>query len=81
MPRKPLIKKLDLYGVVDVGSTDPSTAESGELFYNTTSSQLKIYISGAWAVVGSGTATIDGVFITEDGDYIMTEDGDNLAYN
>jgi hypothetical protein len=61
MPRKPLIKKLDLYGQVDVGTSDPSYGVQGQMFYNTTEPALKIYISGAWTAI-SGTAPTGGTF-------------------
>jgi hypothetical protein len=81
MPYKPMVKKLDLYGVVDVGATDPSSGVQGQLFYNTTDSLLKIYISGVWSTVGSGSTEPDGIYITMDGDYLVTPEGDYLAYN
>jgi hypothetical protein len=79
MPRVPLIKKLDLYSNVQVGTSDPSTGETGDLFYNTTSSTLKIYILGSWVDIGSGGVVVDGVYLAENSDYLLTEAGDYLA--
>lgn len=40
------------------GSSDPTggTVSSGDLFYNTTDSALKIYVNGAWAVAAVDTS-------------------------
>lgn len=73
MPRVPAIKKLDLYGIVDVGASDPASGENGQLFYNTTAGALKIYVDGAWASVGSAVSDISGGL-----DNLLLTNGDNF---
>jgi hypothetical protein len=34
----------------------------------------------AWSPAGGGGAITDGAILLEDGDFLMTEDGDNLAW-
>ena len=36
------------YVVIPTGTTDPATATQGAFYYNTLTSVLRIYISGAW---------------------------------
>jgi len=79
MAFKPKIKKLDLYGRVPVGSSTPANGTNGDLFFNTTDSELLVYYNGTWIAIGSGTATVDGVYLTESGDYLITEASDYLA--
>lgn len=77
MPRTPKIPKLDYYGVVDTGASDPSTAEQGELFYNTTESSFKIYISGAWVLLSNAdiSAGLDNLLLTNGDNFLLTSGG------
>lgn len=81
MPRKPLIKKLDLYGVVDYGSSDPASGVDGQLFYNTASNVLKVWFNSVWNTL-SGGASGPGVgvdnWLLESGDNWLLESGDVL---
>lgn len=79
MAYAPKIKKLDLYGRTPYGSSTPASGVNGALFFNTTDSQLLVYYNGTWVTIGSGTATVDGVYLTEASDYFLTEAGDYLA--
>lgn len=73
MAFKPQIKKLDRYGVVPYGSSDP-TGSNGDMFYNTTDSALKIYING-WVTIGTGGGGFTGTFffVDETGAYFVDE--------
>jgi energy-converting hydrogenase Eha subunit G len=44
----PFTKKLDFYGVVPTGSSDPSSASPGDLFINTSDNGMKVYYGGNW---------------------------------
>lgn len=79
MPRKPLIKKLDLYGQVDIGGSDPSSGVDGQLFYNTATSSLKIYISGIWTAIGGGSV-VDGTFDFMNGSDLQFMNGNSAAF-
>jgi hypothetical protein len=46
---------------VGTGATDPSGGANGDLFYNTTSNQLKVYASGVWVALGSGSGSVSSV--------------------
>lgn len=74
MAIRPQLKKLDRYGIVPYGTSDPAGA-NGDLFYNTASSELKIYING-WQVIGSsGGGGFSGTFffVDETGAYFVDE--------
>lgn len=79
MPRKPHIKKLDLYGIVDVSSSDPIGGEQGELYYNTSLSALKIYLNGVWTTISGGGAT-DGTFDFMNGSDLQYMNGNSAAF-
>jgi hypothetical protein len=76
MPRKPLIKKLDLYGLIDYGASDPASGDDGELFYNTTTGTLKIYLSGVWTNIGAGGGVAVDNLLLETGDQLLLENSD-----
>jgi len=57
MAFKPKIKKLDLYGRVPIGTSDPASGTDGDLFYNTTDEAFRIWITDAWVDIGSATAS------------------------
>lgn len=78
MPRRPAIKKLDEYGIVDTGTSDPSGAEQGQLFYNTADSALKVYINGSWISISGGG--VDGTFDYMNGSDIEFMNGNAMAF-
>lgn len=44
----PFTKKLDFYGAVPTGSSDPASASEGDLFINTADNGYKVYYGGTW---------------------------------
>jgi len=47
-------------GGASVGTTEPSGAGTGDLFYNTSKDQLSIYDGVNWDIVGPGYSEVDG---------------------
>lgn len=58
-------------------ATLPLTASDGTIVFQTTDLMLYVWYSGAWHAQ-SGIA-VDGVMLSETGDYFTTEAGDYLA--
>ena len=75
-----------------IGSSDPSTSlDTGDLFYNTTSNNLKVYNGTAWeagVTAGSGFMPLTGgtftgtinVTTVDWGDWTITESGGSLYF-
>lgn len=64
----PFSKKLDFYGAIPTGSSDPASASEGDLFLNTSDDGMKVYYSGSWQVLHTlnpGVATGIGTWIIE----------------
>lgn len=81
MSKRPQLKKLDVYGIVDTGASDPAVGEDGELFYNTTSSSLKIWITSAWVAIGTGGGGgFAGSFYFTSGDGLYFVDGNEMSF-
>ncbi len=55
-------KFLNPINLVNLAS-DPSTANDGDIYYNTTADAVKVYANGVWVVIGAG-GTGDGSDIT-----------------
>lgn len=72
----PFTKKLDFYGAIPTGASDPSSASDGDLFINTTDNGYKVYYSGSWQTLHTLTAAALSYFLQEDGaSKIVLEDG------
>ena len=75
-----------------IGSSDPtSSLDEGDLFYNTTSNNLKVYTGSAWengVAAGSGFLPLAGgnlsgtlgVTTVDFGDWTVTESGGSLYF-
>ena len=75
----PFTKKLDFYGAVPTGSSDPASASEGDLFINTTDNGYKVYYSGSWQTLHTLTAAALSYFLQEDGSSrFLLEDGTSL---
>lgn len=59
---------------VRIVASDPSGGQLGELIYNTTTSELKIWVNGAWVAI-SGGGTSGGTFDFVDGGEFQFVDG------
>lgn len=81
MAKRPQIKKLDQYGITDVVTADPSVGETGDLIFNTTDAQLKIWYLGEWHIIAQLETTagggVDNVLLTN-GDNLLLTNGDVL---
>jgi hypothetical protein len=44
-------------------ASDPSSANEGDVYYNTTTDSVKVYANGAWASIGSGGASTSSVYL------------------
>ena len=54
----PFTKKLDFYGVVPTGSSDPSSASPGDLFINTSDNGMKVYYGGNWQTLHTNSVSL-----------------------
>ena len=75
-----------------IGASDPTTSlDTGDLFYNTTSNNLKVYTGSAWeagVTAGSGFMPLSGgtftgtinVTTVDFGDWTITESGGSLYF-
>lgn len=64
----PFTKKLDFYGAVPTGASNPASASEGDLFINTTDDGYKVYYGGTWQTLHTltpGSATGIGTWIIE----------------
>lgn len=57
----------------------PLVGYDGQLVLNTADSTLYFWLNGQWNAITGGGATVDGVYLSELGDYFITEAGDYLA--
>jgi hypothetical protein len=67
---------------VSIGEKAIDGSESGDYVeigakYNSTTGAYELLTAGSGT---TGTTTPDGVLITEDGSYLVNEDGDNISY-
>lgn len=75
----PFSKKLDFYGAIPTGASDPASASEGDLFINTTDNGYKVYYSGSWQTLHTLTAAALSYFLQEDGtSRFLQEDGSSL---
>jgi hypothetical protein len=61
-------------------SSDPASADEGDIYYNTTDDVVRVYANGAWTTIGSGggSSTLDGL---TDVTITSTTDNEVLAYD
>lgn len=79
----PFSKRLDFYGAIPTGASDPSSASNGDLFINTTDAGYKVYYDGTWQTLHTLTVAALSYFLQEDGtSKFVLEDGTGfLALN
>lgn len=62
-------------------SSDPATGNDGDLIYNTSTAELKIWINGAWVVIGAGEPPTDlATFDFADASDFLFIDGEGFDY-
>lgn len=66
---------------VTLVSTDPITGVDGETIYNTTTNQMKIWVNGAWSVIGGTTPPEVGAILSMEGDIVISQDDFVIMYN
>ncbi len=66
-------------GNAETGDTLPPSGSEGELFFDTVTGILWIWTGGMWVQLTEGY--VDGVYLTENDNPIVTEDDNYLAYN
>lgn len=71
----PFHKRLDFYGAIPTGTSDPSGASEGDLFINTTDDGMKVYYGGTWQTLHTLTAAIPSFLLLEDTFSFLLEDG------
>lgn len=71
----PFSKKLDFYGAVPTGASDPASAFEGELFINTADDGFKVYYGGSWQTLHTLTPGVASFLLLEDGFSFLQEDG------
>lgn len=69
---KPLLHEHPLRVV----SSDPSSAKSGSMIYNSADHKIKIYVESTWHDLH--TLTIPDKLLLESGDYMLLESGDRI---
>lgn len=77
----PFSKRLDFYGAIPTGASDPASASDGDLFINTTDDGMKVYYGGVWQTLHTLTAATPSFLLLEDGFSLLLEDGFKLQLN
>lgn len=63
-------------------ASDPVSASEGDIYYNTTSDQVKVYANGSWVAVGSGGTTSDSfktISVSGQSDVVADSSTDTLT--
>lgn len=71
--------------VVHTGATAPATPRDGDLWYNTTTNTLSVYVGGAWSAISGGGGGGGPMKLTDLTDVTVTDpvgiDGMVLRYD
>lgn len=60
---------------VTLVSSNPATAQPGDMIINTTTDELLIYYAGTWQLVASLTGATSSKLLFENSDFVLLEDG------
>lgn len=68
--------------VADVESSDPATGQQGEMYYNTSTSELRIHVDGNWVSIAAGSndpsGGLDNLLMTDGSNLVLTSGTDDV---